>query len=320
MTLQDRPTPSGIVAAAAAIDPIFTHSPLISNEAADEELGCRLFLKVETLNPVRSFKGRGPDWWFANLPASDQAVVCASAGNFGQGVAYAARRRGRKAIVFASRHANAAKIAAIRRFGAEVIQEGDDFDAAKIEARAFAARNGLVFVEDGDERRIAEGAGTIAKEMTDALSASAPLDSIVVPLGNGALLSGVGTWIRHAMPGCRIIGVVAETAPSMKLSWESGTVQSTDTADTIADGIAVREPVPYAISCLEGIVDEVVAVSEQALADALTFSSSRFGLVAEPAGSAGIAAIMTLASRFASQRVGTILCGSNVRQDENGLL
>ena len=112
MTLQDRPTPSGIVEAAAAIDPVFTQSPLISSEAVDEGLGCRLFLKVETLNPIRSFKGRGTDWWFANLPTSDQPVVCASAGNFGQGVAYAARRRGRKAIVFASRHANAARIAA----------------------------------------------------------------------------------------------------------------------------------------------------------------------------------------------------------------
>ncbi len=288
---------------------------MMSHAAADEALGLRLFAKVETLNPIRSFKGRGAHWWLANLPAGDQPVVCASAGNFGQGIAHAARRWGRQAIVFASEHANPLKIAAMRRLGAQVIQQGADFDAAKSAARAHASQAGMIFVEDGADARIAEGAGTIAMEITTALAGKVKLDAIVVPLGNGALLTGIGAWMKAENPDCRVIGVVATQAPAMKRSWESGTLVSTDSADTIADGIAVREPVQYALDTMSGVVDDVVAVDEESLRSAMAFCRRHYGLIVEPAGVAGVAALMSAPHAFAGQAVATILCGSNVSDD-----
>lgn len=314
MTDQDRPSAAGIRAAAAAIDPVFTGSALMSHAAADEALGLRLLAKVETLNPIRSFKGRGAHWWLANLPAGTAAVVCASAGNFGQGLAHAAARFGRQAIVFASLHANPVKIAAMRRLGATVMQQGEDFDAAKAAARAYAEQQGMIFVEDGADPRIAEGAGTIALEITEALQAQDSLQAILVPLGNGALLTGIGAWMKAELPSCRVIGVVASQAPAMKQSWESGTLVCTDSADTIADGIAVREPVQYALDTMRGVVDEVVAVDEQTLRDAMAFCRRHYGLIVEPAGVAGVAALLSAPQRFAGQTVATILCGSNVSE------
>lgn len=314
MTHQDIPTAAGIRAAALAIDPVFTGSPLMHHAAADDALGLRLLVKVETLNPIRSFKGRGAHWWLTNLPQGTQPVVCASAGNFGQGVAYAARQQGRQAIVFASLHANPLKIAAMRRLGAQVIQAGADFDAAKTAARDHADQQGMIFVEDGADPRIAEGAGTIALEITAALAGNTALDAILVPLGNGALLTGVGAWMK-AESTARVIGVVAEQAPAMKQSWESGTLVRTDTANTIADGIAVREPVQYALDTMKGVVDEVVAVDEASLRTAMEFCRRHYGLIVEPAGVAGVAALLSAPDRFAGQTVATILCGSNVSQD-----
>ena len=307
------PTAEGIAAAAGRIDPVFLDTPLVEHDEANAALGCRLLAKVETLNPIRSFKGRGTDWWLAHLPASDRPIVSASAGNFGQGLAYAARRRGRRLTVFAAAAANPGKVAAMRRLGATVVLDGADFDAAKTAARRFAAAEGLIFVEDGGERLIAEGAGTIAREITETLDRrQAALDALVVPLGNGALLTGMGAWMRAARPGARVIGVVAAAAPAMKLSFERGRPEATAQADTMADGIAVREPVDYALACMRTTVDEVLAVDEAAIGDAMTFCRRHYGLIVEPAGAAGLAGVMACAGRFAGRTVATVLCGGNI--------
>lgn len=311
---QPFPTADGILAASRKIDPVFTNSPLIEQQTANAELGLRLLAKVETLNPIRSFKGRGTDWWMQNEPPGEHPVVSASAGNFGQGLAYAGRARGRKVIIFCATTANPGKVEAMRRLGAEVRLEGDDFDAAKAAARAYAEINGCPFVEDGALRAIAEGAGTIALEITDRLKRDAtPLDAIIVPLGNGALLTGVGTWIRAHAPDYRIIGVVAANAPAMKRSWETGQLVSTASADTAADGIAVRECVPYALDCMKTTVDEVWEVSEDAICKARKFCLAHYGLVVEEAGVSGLAGLIENGSGLKDKTVATILCGGNVR-------
>ncbi|MBW9115263.1 pyridoxal-phosphate dependent enzyme [Rhizobium cauense] len=313
---QNAPTADGIRAAFRNIDPAFTGSPLIEQPTANAELGLRLFAKVETLNPIRSFKGRGTDWWMQNEPVSDRPVVSASAGNFGQGLAYAGRARGRGVVIFSAVSANPGKVEAMRRLGAEVRLEGEDFDAAKAAARAHAQTHGCPFVEDGALRAIAEGAGTIALEITERLSLdNTPLDAIIVPLGNGALLTGVGTWIRAAAPSCRVIGVVAANAPAMKHSWENGRPVSTETAKTAADGIAVRECVPYALECMATTVDEVWETSENAIRRARDFCRVHYGLVVEEAGAAGIAALLERGEALIGKTVATILCGANVRTD-----
>ena len=311
---QPFPTADGILAASRKIDPVFTNSPLIEQQTANAELGLRLLAKVETLNPIRSFKGRGTDWWMQNEPPGEHPVVSASAGNFGQGLAYAGRARGRKVIIFCATTANPGKVEAMRRLGAEVRLEGDDFDAAKAAARAYAEINGCPFVEDGALRAIAEGAGTIALEITDRMKRDATtLDAIIVPLGNGALLTGVGTWMRAQAPDCRIIGVVAANAPAMKRSWETGQLVSTASAETAADGIAVRECVPYALDCMKTTVDEVWEVSEDAICKARKFCLAHYGLVVEEAGVSGLAGLIENGSSLKGKTVATILCGGNVR-------
>jgi len=313
---QPHPSADGILAASKAIDRLFLDSPLIEQQTANTALGLRLFAKVETLNPIRSFKGRGTDWWMQNEPAGDHPVVSASAGNFGQGLAYAGRARGRKVVIFSATTANPGKVEAMRRLGAEVRLEGNDFDAAKAAARAYAEAHGAPFVEDGALQTIAEGAGTIALEITQRLDREAiKLDAIIVPLGNGALLTGIGTWIRARAPNCKVIGVVAANAPAMKQSWETGRLISTKTAATAADGIAVRECVPYALDGMKTTVDDVWEASETAIREARDFCRLHYGLVVEEAGVAGIAGLLENGASLKGKTVATILCGGNVRAD-----
>ena len=317
MTDTAPPTAAGVAKAYAGIDPVFRDTALMRHDTADAALGVQLYAKVETLNPIRAFKGRGTDWLLANLSAGDQPLVAASAGNFGQGLAYSARKRGRRVTMFAATSANPLKIAAMRRLGAEVILKGADFDAAKLAAKAFASEHGHLFVEDGGSAAIADGAGTMALELTRALAgAGSCLDAVLVPLGNGSLLTGIGAWMKAEMPACRVIGVVDAAAPSMLLSWRAKAPVSTQTASSIADGIAVREPVPYALDCMRTTVDDVWSVSEASIRQAMTVCRDHFGLLVEPAGVAGIAAVLEHRAALSGQRVATILCGSNLTPEQ----
>ncbi len=302
-----------IRAAAGGIAPVFRDSPAWLAESLGAALGCTLTVKVETANPIRSFKGRGTDW-FVRQRGATTPMVCASAGNFGQGLAYAARARDVPLTVYASRHANPLKVARMRAFGATVVQEGEDFDAAKDAARAFAGSRGHDYVEDGRIAEIAEGAATIAVELL-AGDATA-FDTIVVPLGNGALLGGMGTWIRHVAPHTEIIGVCASAAPSMKLSWERGAAIPTTSAETIADGIAVRVPIIEAVDSLRGIVDDIVLVDDAGILEAMRLTLRETGVIVEPAGVVGVSAIMADRDRFAGRRVATVLCGGNVTSEQ----
>ncbi|SFR94999.1 threonine dehydratase [Dyella sp. OK004] len=299
---------ANILAAGSQIDPVFLDSPLVSDEGLDAALGCQLLAKNETANPIGSFKGRGAELFAATALRSGEVVVCASAGNFGQGLAYAATRRGHACIVFAAKTANPVKIAAMRRLGAEVRLEGADFDAAKQAARIYAAANSLRFVEDGAEPAIAEGAGTIALE----LHRTEKFDAMLVPLGNGALLEGIGTVLRQLAPATEIIAVVAQNAPAMKRSLEASAVIETASADTIADGIAVRVPIASRLDYLRRCCDSVVAVSEAQIFEAMRLTHRHLQLTVEPAGVVGIAAVLTDPWRFAGRRIATVLCGGNL--------
>jgi threonine dehydratase len=290
------------------IDGVFLDTPVLSDPGLDAELGCLVLAKDETDNPIGSFKGRGTELFAAIELKSGETVVCASAGNFGQGLARAAVRRGLGCIVYAAETANPLKIEAMRRLGAEVRLSGADFDAAKAAARRDAAAAGLRFVEDGAEAAIAEGAGTIGLE----LAAAHAFDVILVPLGNGALLGGVGTAIRHAAPNVEIIGVVAEGAPAMKLSLEAGSVIETERAATMADGIAVRVPVPASLGPLRDCCDGVVAVSEAAIFEAMRLVHGHLRRIVEPSGAVGLAAVVADPARFRGRAVATILCGRNI--------
>lgn len=295
-----------IEAAARVIHPVFLHTPQYSCEALGDEFGADVVLKVETANPLRCFKGRGASYCVSELEG-DGPLVCASAGNFGQAMAYACRARRRPLIVYAGETANALKVERMRALGAEVRQAGADFDAAKEAARAFAAEAGLRFIEDGREPSTAEGAGTIGIEMS-----SLGLDVLLVPLGNGALLAGVALALRTLAPGVKIVSVQAAGAPAMTESLRAGQLVSYPKMDTIADGIGVRIPIPEALNDLAGMVDEMLLVEEQSILTAMGFIHRHAGLVVEPSGAVGVAALLENTNLFLGRRVGTILCGGNL--------
>lgn len=299
----------GIVEASRAIDPVFLDSPQFLSEPISEQTGVQTVLKVEFVNPIRSFKGRGTDYLVQRLGADAlSGLVCASAGNFGQGMAYACRTAKRTLTVFAAKAANTLKVERMRALGAQVVLEGNDFDAAKAAAKSHAAESGALYVEDGLLGPIAEGAGTIAAELT---RLAEPLDAVFVPLGNGALVNGMGTWLKHASPATRVIAVCASGAPAMEISWREGRPTSSATS-TIADGIAVRVPIPEALEIMRHTVDEVMLVSDAEILDAMRLLFTLTGLAVEPAGAAGMAAIVKTKGAWAGKRVATPLCGSNL--------
>jgi threonine dehydratase len=310
--------PSAIRAAHRRIHPAFRDSPQYVHEGLGRLAGVQILLKVESVNPIRAFKGRGT-WLAVEALAGEgrigpgRPVVTASTGNFGQGVAFAARAFGLPAVVFADERANPLKLDRIRAFGAVVIQEGSDFDAARAAATAYATTRGALLLTDGEDPNVAAGAATIALEVTDAAGrGEVPLPSVAyVPLGNGALLVGLGAWLRHAAPECRIVGVSAAEAPSMVRSWEAGRVIETATAATYAEGIACRVPVPEALESMVGRVDDLLLVSEDELHAAQDELTAETGIAAEGAAAASWAGLRADRSR-ASGTALVILTGSNV--------
>ncbi len=295
--------------AARNIDSVFLNSPQFNSEPLSSELGCDLTLKVETLNPIRSFKGRGADFFMQeNVKAlAGRDLVCATAGNFGQAMAYGCRAHKRPLIIYCATNANPLKVDRMRSMGAEVRQLGENFDGAKENARKFCAETGAYFVEDGRDIAISEGAGSIAVE----LMRQRTFDALLVPLGNGALIGGISRYIKHLAPDVQIIGVSSASADAMEASWRSGTVIERPSANTIADGIAVRTPVPEALDDMKGLVDDVLLISEDALKRAMKIVFDKAGLIVEPAGVAGVSAILEHA-HLKKLRLATILCGSNL--------
>ena len=307
-----RITIEAIKAARDVIDPVFLNTPQFNCEPLSEALGCHLTLKVECLNPIRSFKGRGAETYMEAQPGKD-TIVCASAGNFGQAIAYAGRRRGIPVVVYAAENANPLKVERMRGFGAEVRLEGADFDAAKDASRRFAAENGLRLAVDSLDVETAEGAGTIGLEL-------AALDKIpetvVIPLGNGAMINGIATALKNAKPDIRIVAVQAARAPAMVESLRTGRIVTTEAADTMADGIGVRVPVPEALGDMEGLVDETLLVQEQTMIEAMRLVHRHLGLVVEPSGVVGLSAIIENPDRFAGKQVASILCGGNLTPEQ----
>ena len=254
--------------------------------------GRRLLLKREDVHALGAFKWRGA------LPvleryAADRAraVVTASTGNHGAATAWAASRVGLDAIVYAPATASSAKLALMEDGGAEIRQTGADLDEAKAEARAHASRKSLPFFEDGAEPAQYEGYGAIADEILS--QAPVPPAAILVPLGNGALLGGIGLATSRAAPKVERIGVAAKEAPVMVDSWNAGRLVPSERAATFADGLAVRVAIPLAVEVLAEVATRMVLVSERRIAEAVGEYASA-GVRAEGAAAAALAAVPDL--------------------------
>jgi threonine dehydratase len=272
--------------------------------------GRHVLLKREDVHELGSFKWRGA------LPTLEEyqrkgaeTVITASTGNHGAATAWAAERLGMRAIVFAAEGASRTKLEAIEGLGAEVRLVGADFDEAKEAAGRFAAEAGVLFV-DGLEREQYEGYSTIADEILE--QAEARPGAIVVPVGNGALLGGIGLGVCRRDPEVERVGVVAKAAPCMALSWEAGEPVTCESAATFADGLAVRVAIPLAVEVLGEVASRMLQVSEREIALAVGAYAAA-GIRAEGAAAAALAAVPQLAE--VSDPPVLIVTGRNIDDD-----
>lgn len=310
-------TPDAIRAAHGRLPTAFRSSPQFVHEGLSAALGVSVVVKVETANPIGSFKGRGT-WIAAEALAGegrigpDRPIVCVSAGNFGQGVAYAARALGIPSIVFCSTRANRGKVDRMRALGAEVIETGDDFDAARGASEAYVQSHDAELLVDGDDVRISTGAATLALELTDAVTAGELPGPVLasIPVGNGALINGVGSWWKAISPATRILGVQAAGADAMTRSWHAGHPIDTERSATYADGIASRIAIPRAVELMAGRVDEMRTVSEDELRSAQETLTAALGITVEGAAAASWAGL--LAGPRPDGPVLVLITGSNV--------
>jgi threonine dehydratase len=249
--------------------------------------GRDLYLKREDAHEIGAFKWRGAlPVLERHAAAGVSAVVTASTGNHGAATAWAASRTGLRAVVFVPQGASETKVARIRGLGAELRIEGDDFDEAKERAAAYARTHRLPLFDDGAEPAQYEGYRAIGEEIVHELGDSP--GTIVVPLGNGALIGGVAEGIGRAHT--HVVGVVAKDAPVMADSFDAGHVVTSSSGVTIADGLAVRVAIPYAVERLQPLLDEVVRVSERELATAIA-RLANVGIRAEASAAASLAAL-----------------------------
>jgi threonine dehydratase len=297
--------------AALTIDPVFLNTPQFISESLSELLGLKFICKIESVNPIRSFKGRGTEVLLSK--ADNRHLICASAGNFGQAMAYSCRKRNVKVTVYAGQNANTLKVERMQALGARVVLTGADFDAAKLEAKRIAISTQARFVEDSHDIETLEGSGTIALEL---LRFPDPIDYLLIALGNGALINGMATVYKACHPKTKIVAVQAHGAPAMVESWRSGKSVSYDQVHTIADGIAVRIPVPQALVDMDGLVDDALLVQEETIVRAMQLLHQHLGLVTEPSGAVGLAAILENKKMFAGKTVATVICGGNLTAEQ----
>jgi threonine dehydratase len=283
----------------------------IARAASLSSPGRDVFLKIETDLPTGSFKVRGAIYALsvnlARRPITE--VVCASTGNHGAAVAYAAKLLGVQATIFLPDRPNPVKATRIRELGARLVEAGVDLSAAIDAAQDHASRGGAFFLHDASDPDVPAGTATIGVEIVAQLP---EVGVIYVPMGDTALIRGVASAVKQRKPSTRIIGVVAANAPAYLLSWTGArdlglgapasaptalrrgesVVIETETCDTIADGLAIRRPLAPNVAAIRELVDEVVAVSEQDMLDAIALLNAREQVIAEPAGAAATAALM----------------------------
>jgi threonine dehydratase len=299
-----------IQAARQVIDPVFLDTPLYRCEALEPELGCTVSIKLETANPVGSFKARGTEVIASRLAVDGSpAVVCASAGNLGLALAWSGRGRGLDVTVVASRFATAVKLDRIRALGARLDLVDGDHELARERAAAIARDEGIRLVEDSLDIETCEGAGTVGLEL---LGGAPSFDTVLIALGGGALATGVGQVLKTFAPDVEVICVQPRGAPAMTRSWHQRRVVTTDSADTIADGVAGRRPIPAVLDDLLLLADDAVLVPDAAIVTGMRMLLEHAGLVVEPSAALGIAAILEDRDRFAGRHVVTIVCGRNV--------
>ncbi|MFQ5817293.1 MAG: threonine/serine dehydratase [Terriglobia bacterium] len=287
---------------------------LLQAQSLGRAVGASVYLKLESEAPTGSFKIRGA---FHALYRQTQrgrlaGVVTSSTGNHGAAVAYAARVLGLPATVFLPEHPNPVKRARIAELGARILEAGRDYDAARAHAAHYAGEHGWFFLEDGRDPDLTTGAATLACEVLEQLPAT---NAIYVPVGDSTLIRGVAFAAKHLNPKVRVVGVQPERAPAYYRSWKERRVVTTDTCDTIADGLATRCPTEENVQALRELVDAMRLVAEDALLGAIARLLVDEHTVAEPAGAAATAAFLASGRAHAGQTVVLLVTGANITSE-----
>jgi threonine dehydratase len=288
---------------------------LTAYPSLDALLGCHLLIKHENHQPVGAFKVRGGIFLMSQLSADErnQGVIAASTGNHGQSVAWAARLFGIPAVIGVPSGANPDKVEAIRNLGARVIAEGRDYEECRLYVEALAQREGYRYVHSGNEPLLIAGVGTIALEI---LETDPDIDTLIVPIGGGSGAAGACIVAKAIDPSIQVIGVQAEAAPSVYLSWARGAPMTTESSATFAEGLATRSTFDLPLAILSELLDDFVLVSEEELRAAIRLLLEKTHNLAEGAGAASVAAAVKLRDRLAGRRVAAVMSGGNLSLDQ----
>ena len=299
-----------IEAAAARLEGQVLDTPCVESKTLGQIAGCQVFLKFENLQFTASFKERGALNKLAALVDSGvpiKGVIAASAGNHAQGVAHHAQRLQLRAVIVMPLVTPMVKVERTRGFGAEVVLHGETFDQARDHALMLASAQGLTFIHPFDDELVMAGQGTIGIEM---LRAQPDLDTLIIAVGGGGLISGIATAARRLKPGLRIVGVQTSRFPAM-VNTIKGTAHPQG-ASTIAEGIAVGQPGKLTREVVGRLVDDLVLVDESDIEQAIVMLLEIEKTLVEGAGAAGLAALLKEPARYAGQKVGLVLCGGNI--------
>jgi threonine dehydratase len=307
----EAPSRESVEEAAAALRAHLRPTPIQPSPAFTAKVGCPVAFKIETIQPTRAFKVRGALNRLIRLHPEERAagVVTASAGNHGQGVAYAAHVFGAPATIFVPTNANPLKVEAIQRLGGRVVYAGRSYREAEAEALRAQAAGGATFVHAFDDPHVIAGQGTIAVEMLEQMP---DLDTVVVPVGGGGLIAGISLYLKARRPSIRVVGVEPAGADAMSRSLEEGRPVTLDGVVTIADGLAASAPGRLALQIAERCVDQMIRVEERAMLRAIRLLFEWEHLLAEPAGVAALAAILYQYAPTPRERVVVLLSGANV--------
>ncbi len=295
------------------ISSIAKRTPLVHSPLLTERVGGSVYLKLESLQETGSFKIRGAANKMLNLTVEEKArgVVTGSSGNHGRAVAYVASRLGIKAVICLSARVPSNKVDAIRRHGAEIVVHGNSYDESVSHASRLAKERGLTMIDSFDDPFVIAGQGTIGLELLEDLP---EIDTVIVPLAGGGLAGGIALALKSANPAIRVVGVSMERAPVMYYSLKAGAPIEMKEEETIADALAggLGRDNQYTFPMVQEYVDDVVLVSEEAIAEAMAFALEKHHLVVEGAGAVGIAALLHRKVRDIGRNVAVVVSGSNV--------
>ena len=305
---------SKINEAAEKLKGIITKTPLQFNAGLSDRYGCQIYLKREDLQIVRSFKIRGAYNKMVGLSKEviEKGIVCASAGNHAQGVAFACKDLKVKGTIYMPNPTPNQKIKKVKQFGedwVEVILHGDNFDEAQSKAFAQAKKTGQAFIHPFDDVEVVAGQGTIAAEIIGEMEA--PLDYLLVAVGGGGLIAGVSSYFKSLSPNTKIIAVEAAGAAALSESWEANENVRLKEIDTFADGIAVKEMSERNFHICKQTVHQILKVPEGKISTAILNLYNEEAIVAEPAGAVSVAALDFISEEIKNKRVGIIICGGN---------